>query len=65
MIEKLLAMIGKLASGRRTITDLAPVLGNVGKLVAHNGPDVANSIARVSVVLQESVTSIFLEGRVG
>lgn len=58
-------MIYKLASERRTITGLAPVLGNVGKIVAHNGPDVANSIARVSIVLQESVTPIFLEERVG
>jgi hypothetical protein len=52
MIDKL-AMIRKPASERHTKTALAPVLGNVGQIVAYNGPDVANSIARVSIVLQE------------
>lgn len=49
-------MIAYWQSERLTKTGLAPVLGDVGQIVAHDGPDVVNSIARVAIVLQESVT---------
>ena len=42
---------------RLTKAGLAPVLSNVGQVVANNGPHIVDRIALVSIVLLQSVSA--------